>query len=66
MVLGISADLLIFDKDEREPRVELKHQFEALNQFDDEEVKIAKVLLESLILKHNAKRAFSQELQTNN
>lgn len=56
--LGVSADLLVFDKDEREPREELKHQFEALSQFDDEEIKIAKALLESLILKHNAKRAF--------
>lgn len=56
--LGVSADLLVFDKDEREPREELKHQFEALNQFNDEEIKIAKALLESLILKHNAKRAF--------
>ena len=56
--LGVSADLLVFDKDEREPREELKHQFEALNQFNDEEIKIAKALLESLILKHNARRAF--------
>ena len=56
--LGTSADLLVFDKDEREPMDELKTQFEALSQFDDEEIKIAKALLESLILKHNAKRAF--------
>ena len=56
--LGVSADLLVFDKDERSPREELKHQFEALSQFDEEEIKIAKALLESLILKHNAKRAF--------
>jgi hypothetical protein len=33
-------------------------QFEALSQFDEEDKKIAKALLESLILKHNAKRAF--------
>ena len=56
--LGVSADVLVFDRDERNPREELKRQFEALSQFDDEEIKIAKALLESLILKHNAKRAF--------
>ncbi len=56
--LGVSADMLVFDKDERNPREELARQFEALNQFDDEEIKIAKAVLESLILKHNAKRAF--------
>lgn len=57
--LSVSADLLVFDKDEREPIEELKHQFEALMQFDEEEIKVAKALLESLILKHNAKRAFN-------
>jgi transcriptional regulator with XRE-family HTH domain len=58
IALGISADVLVFDRNERNPREELKRQFEALSQFDDEEIKIAKALLESLILKHNAKRAF--------
>ena len=58
--LGTSADLLVFDKDEREPREELRQQFDALNHFDDEEIKIVKTLLESLILKHNAKRAFTE------
>ena len=56
--LGTSADLLVFDRDEREPRDDLKRQFEALSEFDEEEIKVVKTLLESLILKHNAKRAF--------
>ncbi len=51
---------LVFDKDERSPSDEFKVQFEALSQFDDEDCKVAKALLESLILKHNAKRAFVQ------
>lgn len=36
----------------------LRLQFEALSEFDDEDRKVAKAVLESLILKHNAKRAF--------
>jgi len=32
------------------------------SQFDEEEHKIAKALLESLILRHNAKRAFIDEI----
>lgn len=60
VALGVSADLLVFDKDERQPREELKRQFEALNSFDEEEIKVAKAVLESLILKHNAKRAFDE------
>lgn len=58
IALSVSADMLVFDNNEREPREELKRQFEALTQFDEEEVKVAKALLEGLILKHNAKRAF--------
>jgi transcriptional regulator with XRE-family HTH domain len=56
--LAVSADELIFGKGERDPIDELKRQFEALSQFDEEDRKVAKAVLESLILKHNAKRAF--------
>lgn len=42
---------------------DLRLQFEALSQFDEEERWVAKALLESLILKHNAKRAFADDLQ---
>lgn len=62
IALSVSADLLVFDKEEREPREELKRQFEALTGFDEEEIKVAKAVLESLILKHNAKRAFVDEV----
>ena len=62
IALGVSADLLVFDKDERQPREELKRQFEALTGFDEEEIKVAKAVLESLILKHNAKRAFEDQI----
>ena len=54
---------MLFDEHEREPNEELKRQFEALNQFDDEERMVAKELLESLILKHNAKRAFAHQIK---
>ena len=63
IALSVSADMLVFDKNEREPIDELKRQFEALSQFDEEERRIAKAVLESLILKHNAKRAFADDLQ---
>ena len=56
--LAVSADDLIFGEGNREPIDELKLQFEALSQFDEEDRNIARAVLESLILKHNAKRAF--------
>ena len=59
VALSVTADELIFDADERNPTDDLRLQFEALQKFDEEDRKVAKALLESLILKHNAKRAFT-------
>jgi len=56
LALGTTTDELIFDKDERGPDDELRLQFEALTRFTPDEKKIAKAVLESLILKHDANR----------
>lgn len=52
--LNISADRLLFDENERGPTDDLKLQFEAISQFNREEKKIAKVVLDGLILQHHA------------
>jgi len=56
LALGVTTDELIFDKNERGPDEDLRLQFEALTRFTPEEKKIAKAVLESLILKHDANR----------
>jgi len=56
VALSVSADLLVFDKDERGPDQDLKLEFEALSQFDPEEKAVAKKVLQSLIIQHQAKR----------
>jgi len=56
LALGVTTDELIFDQDERGPDEDLRLQFEALTRFTPEEKKIAKAVLESLILKHDANR----------
>jgi len=56
VALNISADELIFDKNERGPDEELKLQFEAVSKFPPEEKKTVKEVLDGLILKHEAKR----------
>ncbi|MFP8968015.1 helix-turn-helix domain-containing protein [Pokkaliibacter sp. CJK22405] len=61
--LHTTLDDLVFGEDQRGPIDDLRLQFEALSQFDDEERKVAKAVLESLILKHNAKRAFADQMQ---
>ena len=61
--LSVSLDELVFEEGDRGPSEDFKLQFEALRQFDEEDSKVAKALLESLILKHNAKRAFQNDLK---
>jgi transcriptional regulator with XRE-family HTH domain len=58
--LHVSLDDLVFGEAVRGPSDDLRLQFEALSQFDEEDRKVARAVLESLILKHNAKRAFSE------
>lgn len=54
--LSVSADVLVFDKNERDPDDDLRLQFEAISQFEPEEKKIIKALLEGMILKHETQR----------
>ena len=56
LALNISADMLLFEEGERGPSNDLIMQFEALGQFNEEERKVAKEILDSLILKHTANR----------
>ena len=56
IALAVSADTLVFDEHERGPDDDLRLQFEALSQFTPEEKAVVRVLLESLILKHDANR----------
>ncbi len=51
--------MLVFDTDERGPDEDLRLQFEALQRLTPEEKKIAKTVLEGLLLTHDAKRAVS-------
>lgn len=56
IALSVSADMLVFEEAERGPDEDLRLQFEAMRQFTPEEKQVAKAVLESLILKHDASR----------
>ena len=56
VALSVSAETLVFDKAERGPDDDMRMQFAALSQFSPDKKKVARVLLESLILKHDASR----------
>jgi hypothetical protein len=56
VALSVSADALVFGDGTRGPDDDLRLQFEAVSQFDTAEKKVLKALLDSLILKHQARR----------
>ncbi len=56
VALSVSADMLLFEKDERGPDEELKLQFEAVSRLDAEEKRGFRSVIESMILRHEARR----------
>ena len=48
--------MLLFEKNERGPDEELKLQFEAASRLDPEEKKVIRSVIESIILRHEARR----------
>jgi len=56
LALNISADVLLFDEDERGVSNDFKMQFEALSQLPAEEQRVVMEVLESLIIKYQARR----------
>ena len=56
LALGVTTDELVFEENERGPDDELRLQFEAVSRFSPDEKRTAKEVLDSLILKHEAKR----------
>jgi len=49
---------LLFDEQERGPNDEFRLRFEALTAFSPEEKLVVREILDSLILKHQAKQLF--------
>ncbi len=66
IALSVTADVLVFDKDERGPDDDLRLQFEAVSQFDDNDKIVAKEVLEGLILKHQAKQSMQRTAAKDN
>ena len=56
VALRVSADQLLFEDGERGPDDELKYQFEAVSRLDPEEKLVIREVVESILLKHDAKR----------
>ena len=61
ITLSVSADELIFGKDERGCGEDLGLQFEGISQFDEADKDLARGVLEGLILKHQAKQSLLRQ-----
>lgn len=57
MALSVSADMLLFEKDERGPDEDLKLQFEAVSRLAPEEKNVIRSVIESIILRNTMKEA---------
>ena len=58
LALNVSADELLFDKEERGPskNESLRLQFEAVEQLEDKDRAVIMELIDGMLLKHDAKR----------
>jgi transcriptional regulator with XRE-family HTH domain len=59
VALSVSADLLVFDRDERGPDDELKLQFEAVGRLEPFERTLVREVLDSILVRHDARRLFT-------
>ena len=57
VALSVSADMLLFEKDERGPDDDLKLQFEAVSRLAPEEKNVIRSVIESIILRNTMKEA---------
>lgn len=54
--LRVTTDELLFGKEERGPDKELRLQLEAISRLDPQEKQVVIVVLDSLLLRHDARR----------
>jgi len=55
VALSVSADMLLFGKDERGPDDELRLQFEAASRLNPEEKNVIRSVIESLVLRNTVR-----------
>lgn len=60
IALGVSADMLVFDDQERGPSDALRYQFETVSRMPEQEQEIARALLDALIIKNQVSGAIER------
>lgn len=64
IALGVSADMLVFDSNERGPAETLRYQFETVSRFSDHEQQLVRDLLDAIIVKNQVAGALARVTPT--
>jgi transcriptional regulator with XRE-family HTH domain len=60
IALGVSADMLVFDEQERGPSDALRYQFETVSRMSEHEQEVVRELLDALIVKNQVAGALER------
>lgn len=60
IALGVSADMLVFDENEREPSDTLRYQFETISRMPEHEQNMVRDLLDAVIVKNQVAGAIER------
>ena len=60
IALGVSADMLVFDKQERGPAEDLLYQFETVSRMPEDEQDVVRKVLDALIIKNQVSGAIER------
>lgn len=60
IALGVSADMLVFDEQERGPSDTLRYQFEAVSRMSEQEQEMVRELLDAVIIKNQVAGALER------
>ena len=60
IALGVSADMLVFDEDERGPSDALRYQFETVSRMSEHEQQMVRELLDAVIVKNQVAGALER------
>jgi transcriptional regulator with XRE-family HTH domain len=60
IALGVSADMLVFNEEERGPSDALRYQFETISRMSEHEQEVVRELLDALIIKNQVTGALDR------
>ncbi|MFP1814114.1 helix-turn-helix domain-containing protein [Lonsdalea quercina] len=63
IALGVSADMLVFDQQERGPGEQLRYQFETISRMPQHEQDVIRELLDAMIIKNQVAGAMARVTQ---